>query len=47
MKNTLETKILGNITGDNQKSDWIWTAGGFFPPLKANHQQVIIIPFEK
>lgn len=30
MKNTLETKILGNVTADNQKSDLVWTAGLFF-----------------
>lgn len=49
MKNTLETKILGNVTADNQKSDLVWTAGllVFFPPLKANHQQAIITPFGK
>lgn len=49
MKNTSETKILGNVTADNQKSDLVWTAGlfFFFSPLKANHQQAIITPFGK
>lgn len=38
MKNTLETKILGNATADNQNSDWVWVGLYFFFSFEENQQ---------